>query len=145
MKLFLRVSETVISNQEDGPDGLNEKKKLLDSVENYAKHICFTLEEQQEVYVGELKVKIKFHNECYFLFVGRYIWEYRTYLKYVTYSITVTGSLVGSFSVQQINGINSIESSIDVPNCNTNFHKKCIKQKSKVIFKILMRFCVLYC
>lgn len=69
MKLFLRVSETVISNQEGGPDGLNEKKKLLDSIENYAKHVCFTLEEQQEVYVGELEVKIKFHNECDFFFV----------------------------------------------------------------------------
>lgn len=59
MKLFLQASETVISNQEDGPDGLSEKKKLLDSVENYAKHVCFTLNEQQEVYVGEFHGKTK--------------------------------------------------------------------------------------
>lgn len=45
----------MISNQDVGPDGLNEKKKLLDSIENYAKHVCFILEEQQEVYVGESK------------------------------------------------------------------------------------------
>jgi len=52
VKAFLQVSETVILNQEN-PDSQNEKKKLLDSVENYAKHVCLTLNEQQEVFVGE--------------------------------------------------------------------------------------------
>lgn len=52
MKLFLQVSEIVILNKDDGPDGLNEKKKLINSVENYAKHICLTLNEEQEIYVG---------------------------------------------------------------------------------------------
>jgi len=49
---FLHVSEIVILNKDDGSDGLNEKKKLLDSVENYAKHVCLTMNEEQEVYVG---------------------------------------------------------------------------------------------
>jgi len=52
VKSFLQVSEIVILNKDDGPDGLNEKKKLLDSVENYAKHVCLTLNEEQEIYVG---------------------------------------------------------------------------------------------
>lgn len=74
MKLFLQVSETVISNQEDGPDGLDEKKKLLDSIENYAKHVCLTLEEQQEVYVGELKGKTKLHiNVIFFFFLFKHL------------------------------------------------------------------------
>lgn len=52
---FLQVSEAVILTQEpSGPDSLSEKKKLLDRIENYAKHICLTLNEQQEIYVGEL-------------------------------------------------------------------------------------------
>lgn len=52
MKSFLHVSEIVILNKEDGPDGLNEKKKLLDSIENYAKRVCLTMNEEQEIYVG---------------------------------------------------------------------------------------------
>jgi len=52
-------------NQEDGPDGLNEKKKLLDSIENYAGHICLTLREQQEIYVGKLKGKTQFQPKIY--------------------------------------------------------------------------------
>lgn len=52
MKSFLQVSEIVILNKEDGLGGLNEKKKLIDSVENYAKHVCLTLNEEQEIYVG---------------------------------------------------------------------------------------------
>lgn len=52
MESFLHVSEIVILNKDDGSDGLNEKKKLLDSVENYAKHVCLTMNEEQEVYVG---------------------------------------------------------------------------------------------
>lgn len=58
MDLFLQVSEIVILNQDDGSDGLNEKKKLLESIENYAKHVCFTLNEQQEIYVGKFKIII---------------------------------------------------------------------------------------
>jgi len=50
----------LILNQEDGPDGLNEKKKLLDSIENYAGHVCLTLREQQEIYVGKRKDKTQF-------------------------------------------------------------------------------------
>ncbi|XP_022176658.1 uncharacterized protein LOC111038034 isoform X2 [Myzus persicae] len=94
VKSFLQVSEIVILNKDDGPDGLNEKKKLLDSVENYAKHVCLTLNEAQEIYVG---------------------------------------SLVGSFSVRQVNGVSSIEPYIEMPTCNSEIHKKCIKQKSKVM------------
>ncbi|XP_060835068.1 uncharacterized protein LOC132918035 [Rhopalosiphum padi] len=90
---FLHVSEIVILNKDDGSDGLNEKKKLLDSVENYAKHVCLTMNEEQEVYVG---------------------------------------SLVGSFSVRQVNSLSLIEPYIELPTCNSNFHKKCIKQRSKV-------------
>ncbi|XP_029343154.1 uncharacterized protein LOC100569014 isoform X2 [Acyrthosiphon pisum] len=94
VKSFLQISEIVILNKDDGPDGLNEKKKLIDSVENYAKHVCLTLNEEQEIYVG---------------------------------------SLVGSFSVRQVSGVSSIEPYIVMPNCNSDFHKKCIKQKSKVM------------
>ncbi|KAL4120652.1 hypothetical protein QTP88_013303 [Uroleucon formosanum] len=94
VKLFLQVSEIVILNKDDGPDGLNEKKKLINSVENYAKHICLTLNEEQEIYVG---------------------------------------SLVGSFSVRQVSGVSSIEPYIEMPNCNSDFHKKCIKQKFRIM------------
>ncbi|KAL5243643.1 hypothetical protein ACI65C_011053 [Semiaphis heraclei] len=94
VKSFLQVSEIVILNKEDGPDGLNEKKKLLESVENYAKHVCLTLNEEQEIYVG---------------------------------------SLVGSFSVRQVKSVSSIEPYIEMPTCNSDFHKKCIKQRSKVM------------
>ncbi|VVC24570.1 PKD/REJ-like domain [Cinara cedri] len=93
VKSFLEVSEILILNQEDGPYGLNEKKKLLNSIENYAKHICFTLSENEELYIG---------------------------------------SLVGSFSVQQINSFNSIKEAYNIPSCNSDFHRKCIKQKSKI-------------
>lgn len=44
----------MILNQDNGPGGLNEKKILLDNIENYAGHVCLTLHEQQEIYVGKL-------------------------------------------------------------------------------------------
>lgn len=44
----------ILNQERGGPDSLSEKKKLLDSVENYAKHVCLTLNEQQEMYVGKL-------------------------------------------------------------------------------------------
>lgn len=59
MKSFLQVSEIGILNQADESNGLNEKKKLLNSIENYAKHVCLTLSEQQEVYVGKSKGEIE--------------------------------------------------------------------------------------
>lgn len=56
--------------------------------------------------------------------------------KYLNFrcTIIVIGSLVASFSARQVNNVDSIETSIDIPTCNSDFHKKCIKKKSKVIF-----------
>jgi hypothetical protein len=71
VKLFLQISEIVILNQADESDGLNEKKKLIDNVENYAKHVCLTLSEQQEIYVGKstnesnLEIFKMYFNENY--------------------------------------------------------------------------------
>lgn len=48
----------MILYQGDGrDDGSNEKKKLLDNIENYAGHVCLTLREQQEIYVGKLNIE----------------------------------------------------------------------------------------
>lgn len=71
MKSFLQISEFVILNQADESNGLNEKKKLIDNIENYAKHVCLTLSEQQEIYVGKstgksnLEIFKMYFNENY--------------------------------------------------------------------------------
>lgn len=57
MKSFLEISEIVILNQDYEPHGINGKKKLLNNIENYAKYICFTLSENEELYVGKPKSK----------------------------------------------------------------------------------------
>lgn len=64
MKLFLQVSEIIILNRENESSVLNEKKEILGNIENYAKHMCLTLNEHQEIYVGPFKFKyfMNFNN-----------------------------------------------------------------------------------
>lgn len=59
MKSFLEISEILILNQVDENYGINEKKKLLNNIENYAMRICLTLAENEELYVGKSKNKKK--------------------------------------------------------------------------------------
>jgi len=63
---------------------------------------------------------------------------------YFYFKLYYLGSLVGSFSVRQVSGVSSIEPYIEMPNCNSDFHKKCIKQKSKVIFFIHNYFSIIF-
>lgn len=63
MKSFLEISEILILNQVDENYGMNEKKKLLNNIENYAMRICLTLNENEELYVGKSKSKILLNLE----------------------------------------------------------------------------------
>ncbi|XP_050434452.1 uncharacterized protein LOC126841823 isoform X2 [Adelges cooleyi] len=44
------------------------------------------------------------------------------------------GSLVGSFSVQNDNSLRTQDSYVEIPTCSSDLYKKCIKQKTKVMY-----------